>query len=88
MTLKLLNISRSMGSIEQISKQYLIPWTRESGWRSTVNTQHQGKEGEDGSYTAGRTKAKETNMEKDYLRDQLCIVVFLLGEQLAPPTKK
>lgn len=87
MTLELLNISRSMGGTQQLSK-YLIPWTRESGWRSTINTQHQGKKGEDGSCTAGRTKAKETNMEKDYLRDQLCIVVFLLGEQLAPPTKK
>lgn len=88
MTLKLLNISRSMGGIEHMCKKYLIPWTRESGWCCTITTQHQGKKGEDGPSPAGRTKAKETNMEKDYLRDQLCIVVFLLGEQLAPPTKK
>lgn len=34
-----------------MSKKHLIIWTRESGWPSTINTQHQGKEGADSPWT-------------------------------------
>lgn len=38
--------------------------------------------------TPSAAKADATPPEKAYLRDELCVVVALLGKQLAPPAKE